>query len=340
MDKLNKKLPLYNIVLNNDDDGGMYRISLVTNPAIEENFIYFAEEKEEVFKVVDQEKGIIVGPVIVPDKPIYRRNDSRGEFYVQFPKDTIEMMMRKYAKNGLHNSFNLQHSYPTEEVYMLEMWMKEGDQDKSNLYGFDLPVGTVFAMAQVDSDIIREEIKANGLNGFSIEIKGFDIVEQSFSNQTMDFKFAVELGERLAKSEAAIAELKAQNEILMELWSESQEGYQKHVMEQEENLEVETPVVEEQVEEKLEEQIEEKLEEQVQETVEETFEETPAQVEEPVTEESFEEETPVEEAEMALSAEQEAVEEPAVAEDKSRTFERITPDKVNMIDKFFGKRYY
>ncbi len=336
MKPINKDLPLYDIVMSDDVESGMYRISLVGNPAIQENFIYFSsQEKDMVF--VDDEKGIIVGPVIVPEKPIYRRNEN-GEYYVKFSRQTIEEMMQRYAEKGLHNSFNIQHQFPTEEVYMLEMWMKEGEQDKSNMYGFDLPIGTVFAKAYVKSNVVREEIKNSGLNGFSIEIKNFDMVEQKFEEEKMDFKFAVELGERIAKMETQIAELQQKNETLMELWAESQNEFAE-VAEQPEEVKAEE--LSEEVSSEVETAVEEVLEE-VSEVVAESVEEVALaeQVEEPVSEENFEEQESVKEAEMALSAEQENESQKVESVDKTIKFERITPEKINMIDKFFGKRLY
>jgi hypothetical protein len=324
MKKINEKLPIYDIVMKDNEESGMYRISLVTNPAIQENFIYFSEEKKDMF-FVDEEKGIVVGPVIVPNKPIFRSAETGG-YYVQFSVDTIEKMMRSYAEKGLHNSFNIQHQYETDEVYMLEIWMKESEEDKSKMYGFDLPVGTVFAKAYVKSQAIRDEIKASGLNGFSIEVKNFDMVEQKFESN-MDFKFAVELGERLSNLEASINKQNETIATLMELWAESQEQFNEVVEANEE------PAVEPAVEVAEEQNVE--LSEEPVEAVEEV-------VVEPVVEVQLEEveDASVEEAELTLSAEQAGEEEEATVVDKTIKFERITSDKIKMIDKFFGKRLY
>lgn len=338
MKPINQELPLYDIVMKDNGEAGMYRISLVTNPAIQENFIYFSDEEKDMF-FVDNEKGVVVGPVIIPNKPIYRHGENGG-YYVQFSVDTIEKMMMGYAEKGLHNSFNIQHQFETDGVYMLEMWVKEGEEDKSKMYGFDLPVGTVFAKAYVKSEAIRDEIKASGLNGFSIEVKNFDMVEHKFESD-MDFKFAVELGERIAKLEATIASQNAQIEALMELWAESDGQFNEVVEAVEEATEA---LSEEPAEEAAEEVAEEQTEELAEEAQEEVVLEEAAEevVEEPVAEVQLEEveDASVEEAELTLSAEQEGEEEEAQPVDKTVKFERITSDKIKMIDKFFGKRLY
>jgi hypothetical protein len=333
-------LPLYKVVLGENEDSGMFRISLVNRPAIEEGFITLSSEEEHSFKFANEEKKQVVGPIMIPDMPIYRRSAVMGEYNIVFPKETIEKIMYKYSKSGLFNSFNIEHAIETKDVTMLEVWMKEAEQDKSNAYGYNLPIGTVFVKAQIESEQLWEEIKSNQLNGFSIEIKT-DIVEHKLNNE-MDFKFAVELGERIAKLEATIAKISDDQLAIMELLSENQE----QLAQTEESSEVvEEEVVEMSTEEPVAQEAQEVVE-GVNEVEEVVFSEETPMVEE-VVEEKFSaenqesEENSVLEAELALSAEQEGVE-PSneVAEDKTRSFERITSEKVNMIDKFFGKRFY
>lgn len=335
-------LPLYKVILGENQESGMFRISLVNRPAIEEGFITLAEEEKPAFKFANEEKKQVVGPIMIPDMPIYRRSPMMGEYNIVFPKDTIEKIMYKYSKDGLFNSFNIEHALETQDVTMLEVWMKEADQDKSNAYGFDLPVGTVFVKAQIESDALWADIKSNELNGFSIEIKS-DIVEQKMSSE-MDFKFAVELGERIAKLEAIVSKIAEDHSAVMELWSETQEKFSaveetEQPQEVAEEMSAEEPAVEAApvAEEApaVEEPVEVALAEEAPEVVENQEVELSAENQES-------EENSVQEAELALSAEQEGVEASAeeVAEDKTRNFERITSEKVNMIDKFFGKRFY
>ena len=335
-------LPLYKVILGESQESGMFRISLVNRPAIEEGFITLAEEEKPAFKFATEEKKQVVGPIMIPDMPIYRNSPMMGEYNIVFPKDTIEQIMYKYSKDGLFSSFNIEHALDTQDVTMLEVWMKEADQDKSNSYGFNLPVGTVFVKAQIESDALWADIKSNELNGFSIEIKS-DIVEQKMSSE-MDFKFAVELGERIAKLEAIVSKVAEDHSAVMELWSETQEKFSatEEVQEQQEvaeDMSAEEPAVEAApvAEEApaVEEPVEVSLSEEAPEVVENQEAELSAENQES-------EENSVQEAELALSAEQEGVEassEEAV-EDKTRNYERITSDKVKMIDKFFGKRFY
>lgn len=163
-----KDLPLYDITLE-DFEQGMYKISLVDKPAIEENFIYFSKQSIEMF--ASDEKREVVGPIMIPNKQILRQSAEHGFYYVRFTEETIRDIMYNYSKKGLFNEFGIQHNNDTNDVVMLEIWMKESENDKSMDYGFDLPNGTVFVKAKIESDELFNAIKDGEINGFSIEIK-------------------------------------------------------------------------------------------------------------------------------------------------------------------------
>ena len=52
-------------------EDGISAISFVEHPAIEENWVALSQHKVE-FKSIDDEKRIVVGLALVPDKEIYR----------------------------------------------------------------------------------------------------------------------------------------------------------------------------------------------------------------------------------------------------------------------------
>jgi hypothetical protein len=54
---------------DNNNEDGVYAISLVEFPAIEENFVALNQHRVE-FKTINEEKRIIVGLALVPNKEI------------------------------------------------------------------------------------------------------------------------------------------------------------------------------------------------------------------------------------------------------------------------------
>lgn len=152
---------------------GIDAISIVENPAIEENFIAMSneEEKEYKFAEVSNEKKIIMGALLIPDKPIYRRDNDNGEYYIYFSKDTIRKCMELFFKNGNQSNATFEHMEKISGLTMVESWIVEDtEKDKTNLYNLNVPVGSWVGSIKVDNDVIWEEfIKTGSVKGFSIE---------------------------------------------------------------------------------------------------------------------------------------------------------------------------
>ena len=346
-------LPLFDISLE-DIAQGMYKISLVDKPAIEENFIYF-NEVEKVAMFASDEKKEVVGPIMIPNKEILRFSPDMGYYYVRFTKETIEEIMYKYSKEGLFNAFGINHAYDTDEVVMLEVWMKESDNDKSKDYGYDLPNGTVFVKAKIESDELFTSIKNGDINGFSIEIKA-DIKPTNNEKQMNEFAFAKELGKLEAqfeamanKYEARIEALENENNVLLEAVTSIEEKFggvedlkgaiemiQKHIESMGASQEMSADEDQDD-EEKMTEDKEKMYEatEEVAENIEEEFAAADAEVEENF---EAEEEANQLEVEEQFAAEQKAEEVAETVEDKTVVFDAITPEKVNLINNFFNRK--
>ena len=348
-------LPLFDISLE-DIEQGMYKISLVDKPAIEENFIYFNEVKKiEMFS--NDEKKEVVGPIMIPNKEILRFSPDMGYYYVRFTQETIREIMYKYSKEGLFNAFGVNHAYDTDDVVMLEVWMKESDNDKSKDYGYDLPNGTVFVKAKIESDELFAAIKSGEINGFSIEIKA-DIKPTNNNEQMNEFAFAKELGKLEAqfeammnKYEARIEALENENNVLLEAVTSFEDKFagvedlkgaiemiQKHIESMGNSEEKEMGVHEDEEKEEMASE-EEELASNEEESYEAT-EEVTEEVAEEVTEEfeATEEEVNETEVEEQFAAQQKEEEAEETVEDKTVVFNGITPEKVNMINNFFNRK--
>ena len=342
-------LPLFDISLE-DIAQGMYKISLVDKPAIEENFIYF-NEVEKVAMFASDEKKEVVGPIMIPNKEILRFSPDMGYYYVRFTKETIEQIMYKYSKEGLFNAFGINHAYDTDEVVMLEVWMKESDNDKSKDYGYNLPNGTVFVKAKIESDELFTSIKSGEINGFSIEIKA-DIKPTNNENQMSEFAFAKELGKMEAQFEATINQFNAkiealenENASLLEAMTSLEDKFggvedlksaiemiQKHIESMGASQEEMSADADADDENKMYEATEETVSE---ESTQEEFAAADAEVEENF---EAEEETNQLEVEEQFAAEQKAEEVAETVEDKTVVFDAITPEKVNLINNFFNRK--
>jgi len=151
---------------------GIDCISIVESPAIEEDFIALkSEQKEYNFAEVSKEKRIIMGAMLVPDKPIYRRDEENGEYYIYFSQDTIRKCMEMFFQNGNQGNATFEHKEAITGLTMVESWIVENtEKDKSNLYNLNVPVGTWMGTIKVENDVIWNDfIKTGKVKGFSIE---------------------------------------------------------------------------------------------------------------------------------------------------------------------------
>lgn len=350
---MDKNLPLYDITLE-DFEQGMYKISLVDKPAIEENFIYFSKT-EVVEMFANDERKEVVGPIMIPNKEILRFSPENGYYYVRFTETTIREIMYNYAKKGLFNEFGIHHEYDTDEVVMLEVWMKESDNDKSKDYGYDLPNGTVFVKAKVESDELFSAIKEGEVNGFSIEIQA-DIKPVNNKETMSEFAFAKELGKleaqfetMTANYEAKIVSLQEENATLLEAMTSFEEKLggvddlksaiemiQKHIESMGASQEEEKEMGEHKEDEEEMEKETEKEEEKVIAPAGEGALEVEKEEEYSAAEE-VEETLSEEEIEAKFAAEQKAVEEAEVKEETILEFKGITPEKVDLVNNFFSR---
>jgi len=149
---------------------GVDAISIVEHPAIEEDFITLSKDYKFEFKEVDNEKRILMGAAMIPEKPIYRR-DGEEEYYVFFTKETIQRAAELYLTNGKQGNATLEHQAKLTGLTLVESWIIEDSQkDKSAAYGLEYPVGTWMVSMKVNNDDVWEEyVKEGRVKGFSIE---------------------------------------------------------------------------------------------------------------------------------------------------------------------------
>ena len=132
-----------------------------------------AMDKEKMSKQrfqTDDEKRIVLGPAMIPDAKIYRKDSLGNPYYVYFSSDTIKMIAEKYMRNKYtDNNDEMHNGKAVSDVYVVESWIKESENDKSTDFGYgDLPVGTWFVSMKVRNDETWVKVKEGKLNGFSV----------------------------------------------------------------------------------------------------------------------------------------------------------------------------
>ena len=152
----------------NEEMVGIEAISIVESGAIESDFIAMSDQEIKLAKV-DDEKRIVMGAALIPNKPIFRkRNDTM--FYVYFSEDTVRRSSELFFQNGNQSNATLEHQMKANGLTVVESWIVEGEQDKSRIYGLDVPKGTWMISMKITDDKLWAEIKeGKKYKGFSIE---------------------------------------------------------------------------------------------------------------------------------------------------------------------------
>ena len=85
-----------------------------------------SEDKKVSFAKIDNEKQILLGVAMIPEKKIYRFDEANKEEYnVFFSKETIKRASELYLKKGNQSNANLEHSNVTLSGTIVESWIVE-----------------------------------------------------------------------------------------------------------------------------------------------------------------------------------------------------------------------
>jgi hypothetical protein len=141
--------------------------------------------KKAQYFAADAEKQMVLGPAMIPNQKIFRKNQDGTPYYVFFSPETIKMIASKYMKNKyIDNNDQMHDGQAVKDVYVVESWIKESNNDKSTDYGFgDLPVGTWFVSMKINNPEIWSKVKDRELNGFSVS--GFFEEVAAFKREEM-----------------------------------------------------------------------------------------------------------------------------------------------------------
>lgn len=187
------------LFIKDENEDGVFAISLVENPAIEENFVALSQQTMEL-KAVDDERQIVVGYALVPDKEIYRKQKIEGEvkeFNIKFSKDTVSKAAELYMKNLYGNNVTSEHEKPVTGCSVIETWVTEDEKkDKIELYGIKPIVGGWAVMMKLYNHDEYEKAKNGEYKGFSIEAM-FQGFEQLATKELTDEEKIIEELEKL-----------------------------------------------------------------------------------------------------------------------------------------------
>lgn len=157
--------PLLRLTINGDEDG-VNIISLVEFPAVERNFIQLSKE---VKLSLNDEKRELLGVALIPDFPIYRR-DEQGEYYITFSAEAIRKAAIDFYKKLNVNMADVEHSHDMENgITYFQSLIIDKENGICPTAFKDLPDGTWIVGCKVDNDAVWNAVKSGEVKGFSID---------------------------------------------------------------------------------------------------------------------------------------------------------------------------
>jgi|TARA_R100001224_G_scaffold22509_1_gene11559 hypothetical protein len=192
------------VIEENNEALAIDAISLVSAPAIEQDFVYFGKEKHNLtFAKVDEEKRMLVSPALIPNKQIFRYDpNTDSEYYVYFSPDTVRKASELYLKHNNHHKATYEHQDRVSGVLTTESWIIEDPKnDKSTLYGYDLPKGTWMVKMRIDNDDLWQKIKEGELRGLSIEGYFVDKMQKMSEKEPTDQEILEALNEIIQENQ-------------------------------------------------------------------------------------------------------------------------------------------
>lgn len=198
-------LPLYEANIDmNDEETGMFVISLVDYPATCSNFLAFSKERL-TYEIQDEEQRKVFGLVMGANLPIYRRNPDGYEYFIVYSRETIAKMAEKYFKMGLNNNVDTMHDFELEEgITMTQMYIKDSEKGVSPKGFEEFEDGSLFAEFHVENDEVWNGIKEGTYRGFSLA-GVFEVSEPKVEDNKQSIKNSIQM--KLEKIKEALRKL-------------------------------------------------------------------------------------------------------------------------------------
>lgn len=181
-------MKVYEAIYNEGETEGVYALSVVENPAMQDHWITLSEHPKKVeLAAVDDEKRLLLGAALIPNKRIYRNIDG-NEFEMFFTEKTIEKLAHNFIKKGNQNNSSLEHEIKLDGMSVVEAWtVQDPKKDKSANYGKEYPKGTWVTMMKADNEEMWQKAKNGEIKGFSIDaLLGLQQIQLNTNNMTRE----------------------------------------------------------------------------------------------------------------------------------------------------------
>lgn len=239
------EFPIYEVDEIIEGKQGVFKIAIVSDPAIMQNFIAMSKDKPSTSVKLSADKTRLIGPVLIPEQLIFRNIDG-FQFYIKYSANIIEKCMIDFVKNNRVQETNLEHGTEKIEGGFYENWIDRTDQVGTWMTAFypnepakltpefletyvGFSIEGFFDLKQIEMNIIKQAKEL--LFGKEVEVKQLNVVAADgtmivINDETLictyedgsavpDGEYALENGDKLIVSAGVGVIEIAENEVDM-----------------------------------------------------------------------------------------------------------------------------
>lgn len=165
-------MDLYKVKYDGENDGDLYGISIVDDPANGFDFIALNKQKQVIKLSSDEKKKILYGIVLRPEQKIYREFEDGTPFQLMFDAPTIERFSQDFMKKGYqrNSTFNHNHNNWLEGTTVVENWIVTNkENDKASEIGLPVENGDWVIGMKLSDELWSEYVETGKAKGFSID---------------------------------------------------------------------------------------------------------------------------------------------------------------------------
>ena len=143
---------------------GILAAEQVLNPNIT-----FSSQKEVKHKFsIDGDLMRVTGPMMIPEKLIFRVDEEGTPYYVYFSEKIVEQIANKMMREKLLDRVNMEHDTDAPvDAHLIESWLTK--EDGVDTLGQKVPKGSWYATYQIEDPAVWKLVKDGVFTGFSIE---------------------------------------------------------------------------------------------------------------------------------------------------------------------------
>jgi hypothetical protein len=182
---------VFKVKYETEEDGDLYAISIVDNPANGFDFIAMKEQKQVIKLAANDKKKILYGIVLRADQQIYREFEDGTPFMLTFDAPTIERLSQDFMKKGYqgNSTYNHQDNNWLNGTTIVENWIvMDSNSDKGSAIGLPVQQGDWCIGMKLSDELWVEYIETGLAKGFSIDsfVKFEKIAMNKIENTTCE----------------------------------------------------------------------------------------------------------------------------------------------------------